>query len=473
MSAFTHAVATNQFNVAAFIVDATAANGTHTTIQAAITAAVSGQTIFIKPGTYTENLTLKAGVDLVAFVTDSDIPNVIINGKCTFTAAGTVGISGIELQTNNDYALSVTGSAASIVYIEDCYLNCANFTGIQLTSSSASSQIYVIDSGGNLATTGISYFAHSGAGNLAFYYGTFSNSANSTTACTCSGSGFVAISFCIFNSPISITSTAELNVQYSIINCSFNATAITLNTTATLNLIYWSKLFSGTSSALVITAGTAVVNEMTISSSNTNAITGAGTIKYGLIIYDSTSSLNNVSTQTPFVTQPAILGGTITQYNTLVGGASSAIASVSPGTAGQVLASNGASSNPSYQNAFQIAAFTFTYNLATASGTQNFTGLSFTPVALIALQANINGSSVGTATYSNSGVDDGTTAGCQATTGTEVINENVSLQVGSSSTAYQTGKVSAFLSNGFTITWTKTSTPAGTASITGIAIGYP
>jgi len=44
-------------------------------------------------------------------------------------------------------------------------------------------------------------------------------------------------------------------------------------------------------------------------------------------------------------------GSAITQYQTLVAGASNAISGISVGTSGQVLTSNGAGSNPTYQDA--------------------------------------------------------------------------------------------------------------------------
>src|ERR1700676_4205216 len=86
------------------IVDPTLGSGNYTTIGSALTASVSGQTIFIRPGTYTENLTLKAGVNLTAFGSDSSLngtATVIINGTCTLSTAGTVTISSIQLQTNS------------------------------------------------------------------------------------------------------------------------------------------------------------------------------------------------------------------------------------------------------------------------------------------------------------------------------------------------------------------------------------
>ena len=127
----------NLFSVAKWMVNPVAGSGTHTTIATALTSASSGDTIFIAPGTYTENLTLKAGVNLTAFNCDAITPNVIILGTCTFTAAGTVTISGIQLKTNSNFFLAVTGSAASIVNLKSCYLNCSNNTGISFTTSAA------------------------------------------------------------------------------------------------------------------------------------------------------------------------------------------------------------------------------------------------------------------------------------------------------------------------------------------------
>src|SRR5258708_20620706 len=124
-------LSTNTFGVAKWIVSATASDGTHTTIASALTSASSGDTIFIRPGTYTENLTLKAGVNLSAFGSDSSqngTGKVIISGTCTMTTAGSVTISGIQLQTNSAALLAVTGTLASVVNLQNCYLNCTNTT---------------------------------------------------------------------------------------------------------------------------------------------------------------------------------------------------------------------------------------------------------------------------------------------------------------------------------------------------------
>src|SRR5271154_599266 len=85
--------------------------GDFTTIATAMAAATSGQTIYIGHGTYTENVTLTAGVNLAAWGTDGSVSgsgNVIINGTLTMSTAGTVNISGIELQTNSATFLTVS-----------------------------------------------------------------------------------------------------------------------------------------------------------------------------------------------------------------------------------------------------------------------------------------------------------------------------------------------------------------------------
>ena len=288
------------------IVDATG-KGDFTTIAAALTAATSGQTIFIRPGTYTENPALKAGVNLTAFECDATTPNVTIVGKCTFASAGTVTITGIRLQTNSDFFLSVTGTAASIVNLVNCYLNCSNNTGIQFTTANTSAQIICQSCTGNLGTTGIAAHTSSSTGALSYNQCTMNNSGGSSTASS-NSAGSVGISWGGFFCPLSV-SGGTLIVQWSFINTTAqNATCITSSGTGTIALHGDNDLSSGTASSLSIGTGT-ICNSyglLTINSSNTNAITGLGTIQYTLISYNGSSSTNNVSTQSTFTTQPTL-----------------------------------------------------------------------------------------------------------------------------------------------------------------------
>lgn len=274
--------------------------GDFTTIATALTAASSGDTIYIGPGTFTENPTLKAGVNLTAWGTDGSLTgggNVIINGTCTLTAAGTVNISGIELQTNSSYFLTVSGSAASTINLNNCYLNFLNNTGIDFTSSSASSLITISNCSGNIATTGIGLFTMSSAGDLNILYSFIQNTGNSTTASTQSA-GAISIQQTIIESTITTSGTAT----FAIGNGSFIQTAA-INTTCVTtggsgsHTIAESTFSSGTASALTIN-NTCGINNCLLNSSNTNAITGSGNAETVGIFYNGSSSTNNTTTQT-------------------------------------------------------------------------------------------------------------------------------------------------------------------------------
>ena len=285
-----------------FIVDPTG-NGDFTTIQAAITAATLGKTIFIKPATYTENLTLKAGVNLVSFVGNGLTGSVIILGNSTYTGTGVVSISGIRLQTNGSNLLTVSGSSVSIVNLDNCYLNCGDATGIVLSSSDASSQININSCSGNLGTTGIKYFDFSGAGFLKFQNCYLTNGGASTTASTSSGSGQVAIMSSRIIHPISTSGTSGIFILGSEINTgSIATTSLTVNGTGNNNCSN-STFNAGSASAVSVGAGVTLnLFNCETNSSNANAITGAGTIKFSCISFGDTSQTVNTTTQ---------LGGTI------------------------------------------------------------------------------------------------------------------------------------------------------------------
>lgn len=289
----------NRWATSNFIVAPTLAEGaSYTTIAAALTAASSGNTIFIKPGTYTENLTLKAGVNLTAYVADSSLNGtgkVIISGTCTLTAAGSVSISGIQLQTNSAALLAVTGSAASIVNLNACYLNITNNDGITFSTSSASGAINIYNSAGNLGTTGIKIFAHSSAGTLLFNNSTFTNSGASSTASTASA-GSLFTRYAIFQSPITTSGTNTGIFEWSAIDTNaLNATSLTYGGSGG-GISFHNFYSSGTASAISI-GGDLTMDLDVVSSTNTNAITGAGTIRYSGISFPSTSSTINTTTQ--------------------------------------------------------------------------------------------------------------------------------------------------------------------------------
>lgn len=300
-------ISTGTFCEAKWVVDATAGQGTHTTIASALTSASSGDTIFIRPGTYTENLTLKAGVNLTAFSGDELTPEVTIVGTCTFTAAGSVSISNIRLQTNSANLLAVTGSSASIVYLNNCYLNCSNNTGINFTSSSSSSLIQIQSCNGNIGTTGITFFTASGSGTINIYSSFIQNTGSSVTNSTIS-SGSLYIKHSNIQFAITTSSTGVLVAEHNDHDLgSLNTTAITHGGNTASRLCYC-LLQTGTATPLSVTS-TMFVEQCIISSSNATAISGAGNISIAACEYPGNStSPTIVPTQTYIPTSTYVEG---------------------------------------------------------------------------------------------------------------------------------------------------------------------
>ncbi len=295
----THALSTNNYGNCKIIVATNPANGTHITLAAAMSYASVGDTIFLRDSV-TENVTITPGVNIAAWQ-GSSANTVAIIGTVTMTSAGTSTISGVKLQTNSAAAIAVTGSAASILNIVNCYLNFTNNTGITFSSSSGSSQINISNCSGDLGTTGIGIFTDTSAGSVSIGYTIFTNTGASTTASTKSANA-ARFRFSQFASPFSCSSTAAYSIDSSTIDCnSLNTTAVTLAGTG-VSFAKNSQFLSGTATALSIGSGTALscTDEIRVNSSNTNAIDGLGTISFGYITYSGSSVNNNVTTQTKY-----------------------------------------------------------------------------------------------------------------------------------------------------------------------------
>ena len=133
-------------------------------------------------------------------------------------------------------------------------------------------------------------------------------------------------------------------------------------------------------------------------------------------------------------------------------------ATATPTGAGTMKVSN------NYNIANSVSAYTssFTYNLATASGTQVITGVGFTPKLI-----NFFSSATPAASW---GVDDGTTprvmlVNDNGSAGAYASSASASIALFTSSGNFVIGRVTAFSTDGFTITFTKTGSPTGTATI--------
>lgn len=275
--------------------------GTYSTLSSAMAAAVSGDTIFLRTSV-TENVTLTPGVNIVSFLGAELTPTVTITGKLTMTGAGTCTIAGIQLITNSDFFLSVTGTLASILNLENCYLNCLNSTGINYSSSSSSSKIKITNCKGNIGTTGISLFTSTGSGSIQNEYTEITNTGSSTTASTTSVSP-CSFNYCTYNLPLSSSGTGTFSFIYTVISNTSNTSCVTTAGTGTTNIAYYSRFESGTASAISIGVNTSIsMVSCSFISSNTNAITGAGSLSYTDLKFFGSSSLINTTTQSALYT---------------------------------------------------------------------------------------------------------------------------------------------------------------------------
>lgn len=326
----------------------------YTTIASAYAAAVgtgTPQTVFIQPGIYTENITLSANVNLAAFVCDATTPNVTILGKLSATFTGRCSISGINLQTNGDVALAITGSNATIIFLDGCAITMIANTGMSMTSSNSASEIlanncFTTDNGTN------ALFVMTGAGPLKFYNSILGFSGTSTVT-----GSVVSLDFTECVGSISTSSTGGLSLSNS-----FLAGAYTFNGSGTSQIFNSEILNSGATPVTIGASGVVTTTDVSLFTNAGNAIAGSGTLKTTPISFTGASSTiqNTLTiTQLPFLPALNVSNGgtgntTFTAYSVIAAGtaATGPFQNVSGvGTSGQVLTSNGAAALPTWQTA--------------------------------------------------------------------------------------------------------------------------
>lgn len=283
-----------QPKAAKIIVDPTLNFGNYQTLTAAVAAATSGTTILVRPGTYSEApITLKSGINIVGLNSYNQSGQVLINTKfidngsaisCTF--------SGLTFSTPTDYSFVLTGN--SVVVFVNCYLRGSNHTILSLTTSSTMRLYNCLT---DIQTTGIAVFDMTG-GSIFFKYCTLSNSGLSTTAGTFSSGGAV-FDHCISECSFASSGTAQWNWYNCRIDTSpSNSLALTSGGNQTHELINTS-ISSGSSACVSVGAGTTVIAcNISVKSSTTNVLTGAGILQYGNIVFYGSSNGHNVVTET-------------------------------------------------------------------------------------------------------------------------------------------------------------------------------
>lgn len=288
-------------HVARYIVSAggTTNGANYTTIAAAYAAAVTAgapQTVFIQPGTYTENVTLVAGINLCAFDCDAQTPNVTIIGKISASFAGVCSISGINLQTNSDYCISLTGAVLTDLRIKNCFITASNHTAIQYSSSLITSRLRFYECEGNISTTGITLLSHTAAGTLAFHTSFITNTGLSTTVSVITGTGALNFFSTDMQNGFQLNSTGILRSNNSRFDCSsINITPIDIQ--AGTAQILSSILDGGTAASFNTVSNNSFLDNVHLDTTNANPITGTGTVNIGHVgVQGSTGSFVTAGT---------------------------------------------------------------------------------------------------------------------------------------------------------------------------------
>jgi hypothetical protein len=291
----------NSYGTSTWVVNPIAGVGTHQTIQAAITASSPGDTIFITPGTYTENLTLDRNLTFVAYAAlfrDDNLPvNIVGNGTIS-TASVTARFEGIAFQDNGSPIWSITGTSTSVTY-ENCFFKC-NGANIFLCNANLSN-VYIDNcSGVFLSTYTIGIFTLG----LLWIDNSFFIDVTTPIATTCAGNS-IRISNCEINIPFSTSANGSLQVINSQFGPFFtpyiNQTWINTGGNG-ISTIINCEFYSGSASALSLNASAVdVIVDCTINSSNTNAISGTGSVSFAGLKFTGASNLISTSTQSPLI----------------------------------------------------------------------------------------------------------------------------------------------------------------------------
>lgn len=388
--------------------------GDFKTITAALTAASSGQTIFIRPGTYVENFTLKAGVNLTAFSGDQFPPNVIIVGKITASYSGSATLSNLYLQTNSDYFLTLTGVNSTTLTLSNCYLTSNSNDGLNYAVSNVLSRLNIYNCKGNLAGS-YKLFTFAGTGLVRIRESSFENSAGATTSSTASA-GTCAFTNSSFFFPFAVSSSAVFNSEACEYNMVLiNTTAVSYTGTST-GAFASCRFPTGTASAINVGSGCSLLmGDCIVQCTNAISISGSGTLTYTCLdLLDSTAG-TIAPTQSK---RPCYLGGVSFDGGTNVMNAYS-VGTFTPTFVGNTTAGTTTYTN---QNGYyirigdliQVQAL-MTGTGATGTGAVSFRSLPFT------VKNQTNGSPVGSALLSQTGWawPAGTTSACfQATLNT-------------------------------------------------------
>jgi pectin methylesterase-like acyl-CoA thioesterase len=251
------------------------------TIQSAITAAAAAggnAIVYVKPGTYTENLTLSAGIDIVGTSACAlTNPQVTVIGVHTPPATGNVGFYGLTLESATHIFSSVAAGSGTLV-LYSCSLNCTNGYTYNLPNW--------------VGTLGVNNCNNAGTND-----GGVNNTGGATVQIVTTGLGNGTGNTMTISGPVLISGVENVGCPVNFVtgtnaeisDSTFNGTVtFSNNSTALINGCIFD---TGSSAAITMSSSAAVkLSDSTVNTSASTAISGSGA---GLLTLGSVTFLNN------------------------------------------------------------------------------------------------------------------------------------------------------------------------------------
>ncbi len=285
-----------------YIVDPMSTKAQYSTISAAVTAASAGDTIFIKEGSYTEDITVSKKLTFYAFGCQERQSNVTVTGK--WTISSDCIIRGMQLAGNamNDVTIEVS---ANVTHIQDCKMK-GNVNGaISLTGGEVVAYCIGCDGGQLFNMTGgllsiFNSYTRSSSVNSTASAGTITIQNTTTTNDDIDLSGTASLRFYNSNCVNMAITTADTSTV-SAYNSRFEETSAVFLTTAGTgtNVIDSCEIISAAQTCITVGSGTQVeCYNTSLDSSNADVIDGAGTLIYAGLTFAGTSADISTTTQT-------------------------------------------------------------------------------------------------------------------------------------------------------------------------------
>lgn len=337
------------------------------TIQEGINAANAdgGGVVLVQPGTYTENLTLYSHCHVMGLDFADAGGGVEIVGVHTPPASGGFVFNNVLLESaTHIFSSAVAGTAhllianAAIVVTNGFTFNVPNWSG--------KLEVWDVNDRGS---TNDGFVNNTGGSEIAI----FSAAVGAGTGNTMLVSGSVSIFTCDIGCPINVTTGATAYLEYNV-----HTAPITLSGDSTGEIIG-----SEIDSSITMSSNAAWLISMCVINTSTNpAIGGAGigALTISDVTYISNSTVAGTLTVSNVgLTDLGSIRSNFTAHGVLLGqGNRGTVTSLTPGTSGTILQSQGAGSDPAFSTATYPSTAGTSGNVLTSNGTN---WLSSTPTS--------------------------------------------------------------------------------------------